>query len=113
MCLCAAVIKMEGGTDFDLQVLEVQVNAAGAGGDASGGGGVGEKSQADPSGGSVGGQTSSEVTVTQTKETASGDAGDNKDTEKVTSSNILSIVPSKLRACALLAPSLRTDKNLT
>uniref|UniRef100_A0AAX7SCP8 Serrate, RNA effector molecule n=1 Tax=Astatotilapia calliptera TaxID=8154 RepID=A0AAX7SCP8_ASTCA len=68
--LDAAVIKMEGGTDFDLQVLEVQVNAAGAGGDASGGGGVGEKSQADPSGGSVGGQTSSEATVTQTKETA-------------------------------------------
>ncbi|XP_042069318.1 serrate RNA effector molecule homolog [Haplochromis burtoni] len=80
--LDAAVIKMEGGTDFDLQVLEVQANAAGAGGDASGGGGVGEKSQADPSGGSVGGQTSSEATVTQTKETASGDAGDNKDTEK-------------------------------
>ncbi|XP_042073015.1 serrate RNA effector molecule homolog [Haplochromis burtoni] len=80
--LDAAVIKMEGGTDFDLQVLEVQANAAGAGGDASGGGGVGEKSQADPSGGSVGGQTSSEATVTQMKETASGDAGDNKDTEK-------------------------------
>ncbi|XP_035772134.1 serrate RNA effector molecule homolog, partial [Neolamprologus brichardi] len=80
--LDAAVIKMEGGTDFDLQVLEVQANAAGAAGDASGGGGGGEKSQADPSGGSVGGQTSSEATVTQTKETASGDAGNNKDTEK-------------------------------
>lgn len=80
--LDAAVIKMEGGTDFDLQVLEVQANAAGAGGDASGGGGVGENSQADASGGSVGGQTSSEATVTQTKETASGDVGDNKETEK-------------------------------
>ncbi|CAI5669877.1 unnamed protein product [Oreochromis niloticus] len=80
--LDAAVIKMEGGTDFDLQVLEIQANAAGAGGDASGGGGVGENSQADASGGSVGGQTSSEATVTQTKETASGDVGDNKETEK-------------------------------
>lgn len=45
----AAVIKMEGGTDFDLQVLEVPTAPLAAAGDASSAGGSGgsgeEKSQ--------------------------------------------------------------------
>ncbi|XP_027866366.1 serrate RNA effector molecule homolog [Xiphophorus couchianus] len=50
--LDAAVIKMEGGTDFDLQVLEAP---AGGGGDAA------EKSQAAPKEGSSGAQSGSEA----------------------------------------------------
>ncbi|XP_030580921.1 serrate RNA effector molecule homolog [Archocentrus centrarchus] len=81
--LDAAVIKMEGGTDFDLQVLEIQPAPVGAAGEASiGGGGGGEKGQGDPSGASVGGHTSSEATVSQTEEMASGDTGGSKDSEK-------------------------------
>lgn len=56
----AAVIKMEGGTDLDLQVLEVQTAAAG---DVSGGGATGgEKSQGESSGRNVRSQMEVEST---------------------------------------------------
>ncbi|AWO97336.1 putative serrate RNA effector molecule -like [Scophthalmus maximus] len=101
--LDAAVIKMEGGTDFDLQVLEapaapVALLAAPTGGEASsasgssnsnissssssgGGGGAagGEKSQGDSSGGSVSGQTTSEATGSRTEATTSGETSETKD----------------------------------
>ncbi|XP_068611952.1 serrate RNA effector molecule homolog [Brachionichthys hirsutus] len=65
--LDAAVIKMEGGTDLDLQVLEASTAPVGPGGDRSGaaggpggGGGAGgaaaggaQKSQGEPSGGNL------------------------------------------------------------
>ncbi|XP_070849504.1 serrate RNA effector molecule homolog [Chaetodon trifascialis] len=74
--LDAAVIKMEGGTDFDLQVLEVPSALAVGGGEASGGGGGGggaaEKSQGDPGGGGVSGQTGSESTASRTEEASGG-----------------------------------------
>lgn len=76
--LDAAVIKMEGGTDFDLQVLEAPTAALAAGSDASSSGG--EKSQVDPSGGSA--PTGSEPTVSPTDEVTGGEAGNTKDSEK-------------------------------
>lgn len=87
--LDAAVIKMEGGTDLDLQVLEVPAAPAAAGGDASSGGGAGgavagggggEKSQGDPSRGN--GQTGSPSTSSRTEATTSGEAGEIKDSDK-------------------------------
>lgn len=84
-----AVIKMEGGTDLDLQVLEVPTAPAGAGveassgGGAGGGGGAGEKSQGGPSGGNVGAQSGSESTASRTEETAGGETGEIKDSDKV------------------------------
>uniref|UniRef100_A0AAQ5Z5W6 Serrate, RNA effector molecule n=1 Tax=Amphiprion ocellaris TaxID=80972 RepID=A0AAQ5Z5W6_AMPOC len=76
--LDAAVIKMEGGTDLDLQVLEVPAAALVAGGDAS----SGEKSQTDPSGGTVSTPTGSEPTVSPTDETTGDGTRDKKDSEK-------------------------------
>lgn len=77
----AAVIKMEGGTDLDLQVLELPTAAAaGEASSSSGGGGGppppgagaprggGEKSQGDLSGGNVSRPTDSEST-SRTEET--------------------------------------------
>ncbi|MEQ2219043.1 hypothetical protein XENOCAPTIV_011777 [Xenoophorus captivus] len=70
--LDAAVIKMEGGTDFDLQVLEAP--AGGSGGGASGG----EKSQADPSEVNISTQNGSEgqeeesSSIERTKESEKG-----------------------------------------
>ncbi|XP_017297635.1 serrate RNA effector molecule homolog [Kryptolebias marmoratus] len=62
--LDAAVIKMEGGTDFDLQVLEAQP-APGAGG---GGGAAGEeKTQTDPSTAKVPAQSGSETSQMEEK----------------------------------------------
>lgn len=89
LCFSAAVIKMEGGTDLDLQVLEVPAAPAAAGGDASSsgaggavaGGGGGEKSQGDPSRGN--GQTGSPSTSSRTEATTSGEAGEIKDSDKV------------------------------
>ncbi|XP_029381896.1 LOW QUALITY PROTEIN: serrate RNA effector molecule homolog [Echeneis naucrates] len=65
--LDAAVIKMEGGTDFDLQVLEAPTGPTAAGGEVSNapttisGGDGGEKSQVDPSRGNMTSQTRSEA----------------------------------------------------
>lgn len=69
---------MEGGTDFDLQVLEVPVAPAAAGGDGGGGGGDGgaEKSQGDPRGGNT--QTGLEV-----KRSVMEEGGETKDSDKV------------------------------
>ncbi|XP_074479775.1 serrate RNA effector molecule homolog isoform X2 [Sebastes fasciatus] len=85
--LDAAVIKMEGGTDLDLQVLEVPTAAAASGGEATtssssgaaaaGSGGGGEKSQGDLSGDNVSGQSGSESTASRTEET-----GETKDADK-------------------------------
>lgn len=91
--LSAAVIKMEGGTDFDLQVLEVQPAAAGAGGEASGGGG--EKGQGEPSGANMGGPTGPEATVSPTQETEAGDTGGNGDSEKVSGEGVSYINDTK------------------
>uniref|UniRef100_A0A3Q3LNH1 Serrate RNA effector molecule homolog n=1 Tax=Mastacembelus armatus TaxID=205130 RepID=A0A3Q3LNH1_9TELE len=79
--LDAAVIKMEGGTDLDLQVLEVPAAPTASVGELSAGGG-GEKSQGDPSGGSVSGH-SSEMNRSRTEETTGGDTGETKDSDKV------------------------------
>lgn len=75
------MIKIEGGTDFDLQVLEVPVAPAAAGGDANSGGGGGgdggaEKSQGDPRGGNA--QTGLEV-----KRSVMEEGEDTKDSDKV------------------------------
>ncbi|XP_026177942.1 serrate RNA effector molecule homolog [Mastacembelus armatus] len=78
--LDAAVIKMEGGTDLDLQVLEVPAAPTASVGELSAGGG-GEKSQGDPSGGSVSGH-SSEMNRSRTEETTGGDTGETKDSDK-------------------------------
>ncbi|KAK5618384.1 hypothetical protein CRENBAI_019214 [Crenichthys baileyi] len=72
--LDAAVIKMEGGTDFDLQVLEAP--AGGSGGGASGG----EKSQADLSEGNISTQSGSEAAAGQKEE--SGSIERTKESEK-------------------------------
>ncbi|XP_072232227.1 serrate RNA effector molecule homolog isoform X2 [Leuresthes tenuis] len=77
--LDAAVIKMEGGTDFDLQVLEASTAPAAAGGEASGGG---EKRPADPSAGNVSGQTGLEAPQSRTEEAGSSKPGDTKHSEK-------------------------------
>ncbi|XP_031697905.1 serrate RNA effector molecule homolog [Anarrhichthys ocellatus] len=91
--LDAAVIKMEGGTDLDLQVLEVPTAAAGgetssSSGGGGGGGGApgggppgsgGEKSQGDPTGGNVSRQTDSEKTGSRKEETT----GETKVSDKV------------------------------
>uniref|UniRef100_UPI0037E88259 serrate RNA effector molecule homolog n=1 Tax=Semicossyphus pulcher TaxID=241346 RepID=UPI0037E88259 len=82
--LDAAVIKMEGGTDLDLQVLEVPTTPAVPGGEgsSSGGGGGEEKSEGDPSSGNVSAQTSSESTGSRTEEATGGETGETKDSEK-------------------------------
>uniref|UniRef100_A0A3Q3GWH4 Serrate RNA effector molecule homolog n=1 Tax=Labrus bergylta TaxID=56723 RepID=A0A3Q3GWH4_9LABR len=81
--LDAAVIKMEGGTDLDLQVLEVPTSTAASGGEASSSsGGGGEKSQTESSGGNASAQTSSESTGSRTDEMKSGETGEVKDSEK-------------------------------
>lgn len=70
--LDAAVIKMEGGTDLDLQVLEVQTAAVG---DASGGGAAGgEKRQGESSGGKASSQTGAESTESRSEEVNSKEA---------------------------------------
>lgn len=70
--LDAAVIKMEGGTDLDLQVLEVQTAAAV---DATGGGATGgEKKQGEPSGAKTSNQTEAESTVSRSDEVNSKEA---------------------------------------
>ncbi|KAF7644954.1 hypothetical protein LDENG_00213060, partial [Lucifuga dentata] len=80
--LDAAVIKMEGGTDFDLQVLEVPM-APVSGGDVGGAsGGGGEKLQGDPSRGSVGGASGSTASGSRTEETSGGDTAVKKDSDQ-------------------------------
>ncbi|KAM9836357.1 serrate RNA effector molecule homolog A-like [Aulostomus maculatus] len=78
--LDAAVIKMEGGTDLDLQVLEVRPPPAASSGEA--GGGAGDRSQVDSRGGCGSGQTSSEATGSRGEETSSRDAGEAQDSNK-------------------------------
>lgn len=76
---------MEGGTDFDLQVLEVPVAPAAAGGDANSGGGGGdggaEKSQGDPRGGNA--QTGLELKRSLMEEPGGREGGETKDSDKV------------------------------
>ncbi|XP_036967054.1 serrate RNA effector molecule homolog [Acanthopagrus latus] len=93
--LDAAVIKMEGGTDLDLQVLEVPSASAAAGGEAAscsvgagggaaaaaggtggGGGGGGEKTPGDPSSQST--QLVSETTGSRTEEATSRETVETK-----------------------------------
>ncbi|XP_041842081.1 serrate RNA effector molecule homolog B-like isoform X2 [Melanotaenia boesemani] len=81
--LDAAVIKMEGGTDFDLQVLEVPAAPAVVGGEASSSSSSAEKSQAGPSAGNLGGQPGSGPAQSQTEETdGAREPGETKDSEK-------------------------------
>ncbi|KAG7233197.1 hypothetical protein INR49_007357, partial [Caranx melampygus] len=86
--LDAAVIKMEGGTDLDLQVLEAPTAPAG-GGEAAGGGGAaagGEKSQVDPSAAHVSAQTGSEPSGSRSEGPSGADPGQTKDRDKVRTS---------------------------
>lgn len=77
----AAVIKMEGGTDLDLQVLEVQTAAAG---DASGGGATGgEKSQGESSGRNVRSQMEVESTGSRPEEANSKEVGEKRHLNEV------------------------------
>ncbi|KAM7376790.1 hypothetical protein PAMA_013529 [Pampus argenteus] len=78
--LDAAVIKMEGGTDLDLQVLEVPTASAASGSSCRGA--EGERSQGDPSGGSINTQAISESTSSQMDETTSAETGETKDSDK-------------------------------
>lgn len=85
---CTAVIKMEGGTDFDLQVLEVPQAPAAAGADASrvaAGAGAGERSQEDRVGGSRSAPTNSEAKGSQAVEAGAAAAAsrDRKDSKRV------------------------------
>ncbi|XP_074555090.1 serrate RNA effector molecule homolog isoform X2 [Halichoeres trimaculatus] len=82
--LDAAVIKMEGGTDLDLQVLEVPLTSAGSAGEAgsSGGGGGGggeEKNQGDPGEGNVSAPSDPKLTESQTEGTKSEEAREAKE----------------------------------
>ena len=87
--LTAAVIKMEGGTDFDLRVLEAPTAPSVAGGEASsssgggGGEGEGEKSHGDPSRGNMSSQTGSQLMGGWTEGKTGGETDDTKDREKV------------------------------
>lgn len=65
---------MEGGTDFDLQVLQVPPPQVASGGEVSRAGGAGERSLEDMMGASRSAQTESEVTGSQTEE-GSGNKG--------------------------------------
>ncbi|KAG7497185.1 serrate RNA effector molecule-like [Solea senegalensis] len=99
--LDAAVIKMEGGTDFDLQVLEAPSAPAVLGGDvtvggassSSGGAGVGgsgggvgvtgaDKTREDSSAGNVGAQMDAEATVSRTEAATDRETGETKDSDK-------------------------------
>lgn len=84
-----AVIKMEGGTDFDLQVLEVPAAPAASGGDVTrtgAGAGAGERSQEERMGGGRSAPTNPEAKGAQVEE-ASGVSGtparDRKDSQRV------------------------------
>uniref|UniRef100_UPI0009B45916 serrate RNA effector molecule homolog n=1 Tax=Monopterus albus TaxID=43700 RepID=UPI0009B45916 len=79
--LDAAVIKMEGGTDFDLQVLEAPTAPAVSGGELISGGGP-EKSQGDPSKANVSGHSGSDSNRSRTEEATSGGMGQTKDSDK-------------------------------
>lgn len=80
---------MEGGTDFDLQVLEVPQAPAAAGGDASRvatGAGAGARSQEDRVGGSRSAPTNSEAKGSQAVEAGTAAAAasrDRKDSKRV------------------------------
>ncbi|KAM8897544.1 serrate RNA effector molecule homolog [Spinachia spinachia] len=100
--LDAAVIKMEGGTDLDLQVLELPTAAAGEASSSGGGGGGGpppaaaaaaprgggEKSQGDLSGGNVTGNRTEETKVPnkngqeQTKQNGEEEEGEEEGEKK-------------------------------
>ncbi|KAK2899367.1 serrate RNA effector molecule homolog [Channa argus] len=79
--LDAAVIKMEGGTDFDLQVLEAPT--APAGGEASSSSSTGgEKGQGDPNGANVSANTGPEPSGSRTEDMSSRETGETKDSNK-------------------------------
>ncbi|RVE60941.1 hypothetical protein OJAV_G00185890 [Oryzias javanicus] len=75
--LDAAVIKMEGGTDFDLQVLEAPPTAA-----EPSGGGAKDKSQTEAEAGQASAQSGSGPAPGQADETDSGEASAGQDPEK-------------------------------
>lgn len=84
-----AVIKMEGGTDFDLQVLEAPAAPAASGGDVTrtgAGAGAGDRSQEERMGGGRSAPTNPEAKGAQLEE-ASGVSGaparDRKDSQRV------------------------------
>ncbi|KAM6908894.1 serrate RNA effector molecule homolog [Xenentodon cancila] len=76
--LDAAVIKMEGGTDFDLQVLEVPAGSAGAPGEA----GSNQKTPAIPDVGNGTSQPASEAAAGQADDTSGGKPDSVKDSEQ-------------------------------
>ena len=95
---------MEGGTDLDLQVLEVPSASAAAGGEAAscsvgagggaaagggGGGGGGEKTPGDPSSQSA--QLVSETTGSRTEEATSRETVETKASVKVRRDDLLQI----------------------
>lgn len=85
LCFSAAVIKMEGGTDFDLQVLEVPTAPAATGGEASSGAATGEGEVKGPAVAreNPSSQTSSELTGSRTESTSSGGTGETKGSKQV------------------------------
>lgn len=94
---------MEGGTDFDLQVLEAP--AAPVGGEASGSGssssGGGEKTQGDSSGTNVSGSAASESTVSRMEDATRGETSETKESEKVRTIILVSEIPQS-SPCELL-----------
>lgn len=73
---------MEGGTDFDLQVLEVPTAPTASAGDVNRAG-AGEKSQEDRLGGSRSAPTSSEARGSQVEEVSCPGGRDRKDSQRV------------------------------
>lgn len=77
---------MEGGTDFDLQVLEAPTAPAGGettSSSSGGGGGGGERSQGDSSEANVSANTGPESTGGRTDDTTRGETGETKNSDKV------------------------------
>lgn len=75
-----AVIKMEGGTDFDLQVLEVPTALVVGGGEGTR---AGERSQDATMGGNGIAQASTEVPGSQPEEAGGHKGRDRKDSKQV------------------------------
>lgn len=76
---------MEGGTDFDLQVLEVPTAPAPTGGEASSGAATGGSEDKGPGAGreNPSSQTSSEMTGSRTESTSCGGTGETKGSKQV------------------------------
>lgn len=105
----AAVIKMEGGTDFDLQVLEVPAAPAASGGDLDRV--AGPKRQEDKTGGSRSAPSDAEAKGSQ-KEEASGAAGrDRRGPQRVSAHTCrLPTGPRRSHAVFLRTPPHRMER---